>query len=93
MLLPESAEGLPFQGKGQGRNLKDAYFIEIIVELLPGNIVISEVDALMYVTLSMAEKHVLYGELVGTTECVMLRIMRHTNWGHYNQVQLYLCMS
>ena len=66
--------------------------MEIIVERLPGNIVISKVDALMYVILSMAEKHVLYGELVGTTECVMLRIMHHTNWGHYNQIQLYLYM-
>ena len=79
MRLSESAEGLPSQGKGHGRNLKVAYFMEIIVERLPGNIVISKVDALMYVILSMAEKHVLYGELVGTTECVMLRIMHHTN--------------
>jgi len=31
------------------------------------NIVICEVDALMYVVLSKQEKHVPYGELVGTT--------------------------
>jgi hypothetical protein len=37
-----------------------------------GNVVIPEVDALMYVALSKAAKHVPYGELVGTTECIML---------------------
>jgi len=37
-----------------------------------GHVVISEVDALMYVVLSKAEKHVPYGELVGITECIML---------------------
>jgi hypothetical protein len=79
MLLPKSAEGLPSQGKGHGRNLKVAYFMEIIVERLPGNIFISKVDALMYVILSTAEKHMLYWELVGTTECVMLQIMHCTN--------------
>jgi hypothetical protein len=79
MLLPESAEGLPSQGKGHGRNLKVAYFMKITVERLPGNSVISKVDALMYVILSTAKKHVPYGELVGTTECVMLQIMGCTN--------------
>ena len=33
-----------------------------------GNFVISEVDARMYVVLSKAEKHMTYGELVGTRE-------------------------
>ena len=28
MLLPESADGLPSQGKGQGRILKVAYFMD-----------------------------------------------------------------
>jgi hypothetical protein len=84
MLLLESAVGLPSQGKGHGRNLKVAYFMEIIVEGLPGNIVISKVDALMYVILSTAEKHVPCGELDGTTECVILQIMRPTNRSHYN---------
>jgi len=37
-----------------------------------GNGVTSEVDALKYVVLSKARKHVPYGELVGTTECKML---------------------
>jgi hypothetical protein len=36
------------------------------------NIVISKVDALMYVILSKAEKHMPYGELVGTIEYIML---------------------
>jgi len=37
-----------------------------------GNVVISEVDALMCVVLSKAEKHVPNGVLVGSTECVTL---------------------
>jgi len=32
----------------------------------------SEVDVQMYVVLRKAEKHVPYGELVGTTECITL---------------------
>jgi hypothetical protein len=35
---------------------------------MTGNVVISEVDALMYVVLSEVCKHVLYWELVGTPE-------------------------
>ena len=38
------------------------------MERTTGNVVISEVDDLMYVLLSKAEKHVSYGELVGTRE-------------------------
>jgi hypothetical protein len=37
-----------------------------------GNVVISEVDCLMYVALRKTEKHVPYGELFGTTECIAL---------------------
>jgi hypothetical protein len=37
---------------------------------MTGNVVISEVPAVMYVVLSKAEKHVTYGELVGSTECI-----------------------
>jgi len=38
-----------------------------------GHVVVSEVDVHMYVVLSKAKKkHVHYGELVGTTECVTL---------------------
>jgi hypothetical protein len=54
-----------------------------------GNVVISKVDALTYVVLSEVEKHVPYGELVGTRECLMLYPRCRTNQGHYNRVQLY----
>jgi hypothetical protein len=37
--------------------------------MISGNGVTSEVDALMYVVLSKAEKQEPYGEIVGTTEC------------------------
>ena len=50
------------------------------MEPLTGNIVTSEVDVFMYVVLTKAEKHVPYGKLVGTIECITL----------YNRVQLYL---
>jgi hypothetical protein len=36
------------------------------------NVVISKVDALMYLILSNAEKHMPYEESVGTTEYIML---------------------
>jgi len=37
-----------------------------------GNVIISEVEALMYVVLNKTEKHVPYGELFGTTDSIML---------------------
>jgi hypothetical protein len=40
---------------------------KIILERMIDNNITSKVDALMYVVLSKAEKHVPYGELVGTT--------------------------
>jgi hypothetical protein len=40
----------------------------MILEPMTGNVVKPEVDALMFDVLSKAEKHVPYGELVGTTE-------------------------
>jgi hypothetical protein len=45
-----------------------------MLELMVGNgkDVISELDGLMYVVLSEAEKHVLYGQVVVTTECIAL---------------------
>jgi hypothetical protein len=55
---------------------------------MTGSVVISEVDALMYVVLSKAEKHVPYGELVDTTECIALYTKCRTNRGRYNRVQL-----
>jgi hypothetical protein len=36
------------------------------------NVVITEVDGLTYVALSKIGKHVPYGELVRTTECITL---------------------
>jgi len=39
---------------------------------MTGNVIVSEVDALMCVVRSKAEKHVPYGELVGTTEYMAL---------------------
>jgi hypothetical protein len=40
---------------------------------MTGNVVIFEVDAFVYVVLSKAKiKHVTFGELVGTAECIML---------------------
>jgi hypothetical protein len=39
---------------------------------MTGNVVISEVDALTYVKLSKAEKHMPYRELIGTAECITL---------------------
>jgi hypothetical protein len=41
---------------------------KIILKSTTGNVVITEVDVLMYVVLSMAEKHVTYEELIGTTK-------------------------
>jgi len=46
-------------------------------------------DAVIYVVLSEVEKHVPYGELVGTTECITLYPRCRTNRDHYNRVQLY----
>jgi hypothetical protein len=57
---------------------------------MTGNVVISEVDALTYVLLSKAEKHVACGELVGTTECVTLSARCRTNRGRYKRAQLYI---
>jgi hypothetical protein len=41
-------------------------------KLTISGVVISEVEALMYVVLNRAEKHEPYGDLVGTTECITL---------------------
>jgi hypothetical protein len=50
------------------------------------NVVISEADALMYVVLSKAGKHVPYGDLVGPTEGLTLYTKCRTNRGCYNGV-------
>ena len=43
---------------------------KILSERMIGKVVVSDVNALMFVVLSKAEKHVPYGELVGTTEWI-----------------------
>jgi len=48
---------------------------------ITGNVVLTEVDVLMYVMLSRGENHVPYGELVGTTERIMLQPRCSTNRG------------
>jgi len=63
---------------------------KIILETMTGIVFISEVDALMYVVLSMAEKHVSYEKLFGTTECVTLYPRWRTTRGRYNRLQLYM---
>jgi hypothetical protein len=45
---------------------------KILLEPMICSVVIFEVNALIYVVLSKAEKHVPYGEVVGTTECIVL---------------------
>ena len=49
-----------------------SFSLKTVLEQMTGNVVISEVDSLMYIALSEAEKHMPYGKLVGTTECLML---------------------
>jgi len=60
---------------------------------MSGNVVISEVDALMHVVLGMAEKHVPYGELLGVTEYTAIYTRCRTNRGRYNKVQMYLALN
>ena len=66
------SEGLSSQRRRQGWILTIAYLLQNVLERIIGNVVISEVDAPMYVVVSEAEKHVSYGELVSTTECITL---------------------
>jgi hypothetical protein len=66
------SEGLSSQTRGQGWVLTIAYLLQIILEKIIGNVVISEVDAPTHAVLSKAEKQVPYGELVNTTECITL---------------------
>jgi hypothetical protein len=44
----------------------------MILDRMTGNVVISEVDAVMFVVVSKAEKHVPYRELVGTKDFTTL---------------------
>jgi len=49
---------------------------------MTGKVVTSEVDVLLYVVLSRAEKHVPYRQLAGITRCITLYPRCCTNWGH-----------
>ena len=44
----------------------------ILFVLMTGNVVISEVDAVLYVALSKAKKHMPYGEILGSRERITL---------------------
>jgi hypothetical protein len=55
---------------------------------MTGSVVVSEVDAIIYVVISKDEQHMPYGELVCTTERLTLHMRCCTNRGYYNHVQL-----
>ena len=57
---------------------------------MTGNVVISEVAALMNFVLSKTEKHVSYGELVGTIKYITLSRRCRTNRDRYNRFQPHL---
>jgi hypothetical protein len=57
---------------------------KITFKQMTSNVVISCVDALIYVVLSKVEKHLPYTELVGITECITLYPRCRTNRGRYN---------
>lgn len=48
------------------------------MEITTGNVVILEVDVFVCVVLSTAEKHVTFVEIVGTAECITLKL--NYNW-------------
>jgi len=64
--------------------------LENYIGKLIGNVVNSELHTPMYVIITMAEKHMPYGKLVGTTECITLYPRCHTNLGCYNWVHMYM---
>jgi hypothetical protein len=66
---------------GESRFLENYVSTDVI-----DHVVISAVDAHTYVVLSEVERHVPYGELVGTRECLTLYPRCRTNRGHYKRV-------
>ena len=54
---------------------------------MTGDVVVFEVHALMCVVLSKAEKHVSYGKVFCTTECITLQTRCRTNRYRYNRAQ------
>jgi hypothetical protein len=69
---PEREESLFAQGQGAGLILKIHSLLEKTLQQLNDNVVTPKVDVLVYDVLNKAEKHMPYGELVGTTKCVTL---------------------
>jgi hypothetical protein len=55
---------------------------------MTSNVVISEVNDLMYVVLIKEGKHVRCGKLVATTDCITLQTKCRTNRGRYHRVEL-----
>jgi hypothetical protein len=72
MWLRESVQGLPSRCGEDDIILELAYFLENYIRTVNGNVIISYMDALMYVVLSKTEKHAPYGKLVGTRACITL---------------------
>jgi len=71
--LHESKEGFHSQGWGDGSILKKTLLLEKLCrKMITGNSIPSKGDALMYVVLRKAEKHMPYGELGCTTGYVTL---------------------
>jgi hypothetical protein len=64
---------------------------KIILEKMTAKIVINEVGVLVYNVLSKEEKHVPYGETVGTTECTTLYPRCRTKWVHITRFNCVLC--
>jgi len=64
---------------------------KIILELMTGNVIISKVDALMYVVIKQGRRPlVLLGISWYHRMYDAISEVSHTYWGYYNQVQLYL---
>jgi hypothetical protein len=64
--------GVVFSSVRRGLNTQNSLlFGKIKLEPVNGSVVISGVDAVVCVVLSKIEKHVPYGELVGSTECIV----------------------
>jgi len=63
-------DGLFYRGRREGWILKITFLFENSMGTDEWQRRRNCVNALIYVVLSRAEKHVPYGELVGTTECI-----------------------
>ena len=69
----EKVEDFPSEGRKDGIILKNCLDpVKLYGKGRMEHIIISEVAVLMYVVLNEEEKHVPYGELVGTRECITL---------------------